>query len=110
MLMVAETISLGILALPAALSTLGMVAGVLLLLLLGAMASYAGLVIGQFKLAHPSIHSMADAGDILFGRVGKEVLEVGQVVFLITIMASHVVTFGIMVRVTAHPTWRPPVR
>lgn len=97
MLMVAETISLGILALPAALAVLGMVPGVILLLLLGALASYAGLVIGQFKLVHPSIHSMADAGNILFGRVGREVLECGQIFFLITIMASHVVTFGIMV-------------
>ena len=94
--MVAETISLGILSLPKALSVLGMFPGIILLLALGAIASYTGYVIGQFKIAYPHVHSMADAGFVLGGRLGREILGFGQIMFLVLIMGSHILTFGIM--------------
>jgi amino acid permease len=103
MLMIAETISLGILSLPAALSTLGLIPGLILLVGLGALASYTGLVIGQFKLVHPEVHSMGDAGYILFGRVGRELLGAGQLIFIVFIMGSHILTFSIMMNaITSH--------
>src|ERR1700744_2703707 len=68
MVMVAETISLGILSLPRAMADLGIVPGLILLVCLGAMASYSGFVIGQFKIRHPHIHSFACAGEVLFGK------------------------------------------
>lgn len=94
--MVAETISLGILSLPKAISVLGIIPGIVLLVVLGALASYTGYVIGQLKIVYPHIHSMADAGEILFGAVGRELFGVGQLVFFIFIMASHILTFSIM--------------
>lgn len=68
---------------------------------LGLLATYTGYVIGQFKLRHPHIHSMADAGEVLFsplnlGRFGREVLGTGQLLFLIFIMGSHLLTFTVM--------------
>jgi amino acid permease len=103
MVMIAETISLGILSLPSALSTLGLIPGLTLLLTLGALATYTGLIIGQFKLRHPHIHSMADAGTVLFGRVGGEILGAGQLLFVVFIMGSHILTFSIMVNaITGH--------
>ena len=36
---------------------------------------------------------MADAGELLMGRFGRELLEVGQLLFLIFLMASHILTF-----------------
>ena len=51
--MLAETISLGILALPSALATLGMIPGVALILGLGILSTYTGYVIGQFRLVYP---------------------------------------------------------
>ena len=36
---------------------------------------------------------MADAGELLMGRIGREVLEAGQLLFLIFLMASHILTF-----------------
>lgn len=60
---------------------------------LSAIAWYTGYVIGQFKLRHPHIHSMADAGELLMGRFGRELLEIGQLLFLIFLMASHILTF-----------------
>lgn len=103
--MIAETISLGILSLPAALSTLGLIPGLILLVGLGALASYTGYVIGQFKLLHPEVHSMGDAGYILFGRVGREILGAGQLIFIVFIMGSHILTFSIMMNaITSHAT------
>lgn len=103
MVMVAETISLGILSLPQAMATLGIVPGLILLICLGAMASYSGFVIGQFKLRYPHIHSMGCAGEVLFGRWGGEILGWGQFLFYVFIMGSHILTFSIMLNaITDH--------
>lgn len=101
--MIAETVSLGILSLPSALSTLGLVPGLILLLTLGLLATYTGHIIGQFKLCHPHVHSMADAGSVLFGRLGGEILGAGQLLFMVFIMGSHILTFSIMMNaITSH--------
>ena len=69
------------------------------------MAWYTGYVVGQFKLRYPSVHSMADAGDIIAGRVGRELLELGQLLFMIFLMASHILTFTVAMNViTEHGT------
>lgn len=105
MVMVAETISLGILSLPLALSVLGIIPGLILLISLGLMATYSGYVIGQLKIVYPHIHSMADAGEVLFGRIGREVLGGGQLLFFVFIMGSHILTFSVMMNaVTGHAT------
>jgi amino acid permease len=93
--MVAETISLGILSLPAAIASLGLVPGLIVLIGLGLLACYTGYVIGQFKWRYPHISSMADAGEILIGRFGRELFGAGQLLFLIFIMASHILTFTV---------------
>ena len=51
--MIAETISLGILSLPSVLATMGMAPGAIMILGLGVVATYSSYVIGQFKVAHP---------------------------------------------------------
>lgn len=96
--MIAETISLGILSLPSVLGTIGLVGGLITLIGLGIVATYTGYVLGQFKLAYPHIHNMADAGEVLFtpigmGAIGREVFGTAQVIFLIFIMASHILTW-----------------
>ncbi|KEF58131.1 uncharacterized protein A1O9_06054 [Exophiala aquamarina CBS 119918] len=103
MVMVAETISLGILSLPQAMSTVGAVPGLILLLFFGAFASYSGLVIGQFKLQHPHVHSMGCAGQVLFGKWGGIVIGCAQFLFYIFVMGSHILTFAIcMNTITGH--------
>ncbi|KAI1610235.1 transmembrane amino acid transporter protein-domain-containing protein [Exophiala viscosa] len=103
MVMVAETISLGILSLPQAISQVGIIPGLILLLALGALASYSGYVIGQFKMRYPHIHSMGCAGEVLFGRWGGEILGWGQFLFYIFVMGSHILTFSIMMNaITGH--------
>ena len=103
--MVAETISLGILSLPAAVAGLGLAPAIIILISLGLVASYTGYVIGQLKWRYPHISSMADAGEILMGRFGKETLFGGQILCLIFVMASHLLTFTVaMNMITVHGT------
>ncbi|KAJ5369593.1 hypothetical protein N7509_014205 [Penicillium cosmopolitanum] len=99
MIMIAETISLGILSLPKALSILGLLPGIFTILLVGMISTYTGYTIGKLKTQHPGIHSMADAGDLLFGKAGRHVLGFGQLVFFIFVMGSHILTFSIMMNV-----------
>ena len=92
----AHTVSLGILALPSALARIGVVPGALLIVLLGLFATWTGDLMGKFKLAHPAVRHMADAGEIVWGPWGREILGAAQILFLIFCMASHLFTSGIM--------------
>ncbi|RMZ66027.1 Amino acid transporter transmembrane [Pyrenophora seminiperda CCB06] len=104
-LMLAENVSLGVLALPQALAILGLVPGILCICLLGVIATYTGYLIGEFKLAHPSVQSYADCGTLISGPILHEVLAVGQVLVLIFIMGAHILTFGVaMNAITDHGT------
>lgn len=105
MLMVAETISLGILSLPAAIAVVGLIPGLILLIFLGALATYTGYVIGQFRLKYTHVANMADAGEVLFGHVGREVLGFGQSLFIVFVMGAHILSFSIaMNAITSHAT------
>ena len=103
--MIAETISLGILSLPSVLASIGIVPGVLMIVALGLIATYTGYTMYQFKKVYPHVHNMADVGQIWFGAVGREVFGAAQVIFLIFTMGSHVLTFTIALNaITGHAT------
>ncbi|KAE8382015.1 transmembrane amino acid transporter protein-domain-containing protein [Aspergillus bertholletiae] len=105
MLMIAENMSLGILSLPSAMATLGMVPGVIILIGMSGVSWYTGYVIGQFKLRFPQTHSMGDAGELILGRFGRELMGVGQLLLLIFLMASHILTFSVLFNtITGHGT------
>jgi len=98
----AETISLGILSLPATLAVVGIIPGVLLILGLGMLATYTGYVYGQFRNSHPSVTGIGDAFQILFsplgprwGKFGRGLGDIGQLLFMLFLMASHILTFVI---------------
>jgi hypothetical protein len=60
---------------------------------------------GQFKLRFPQVHSMGDAGELLLGPIGREVFFVGQLLFIIFLMASHILTFSVLFNtITDHGT------
>lgn len=59
---------------------------------LGTIATATGYVIGSFKLRYPHVHNMADAGEILAGPIGREVLGAAQVIFIVFLCGSHVLT------------------
>jgi amino acid permease len=93
--MIAETVSLGVLSLPSVLATLGLFPGVFLILLIGLLATYTGYAIYQFKLENFETKTMAHGMEIIFGRWGRWVAEVGQDLELVFIMAAHLVLFSI---------------
>ena len=104
-LMVAETISLGILSLPAAIAKVGLIPGIISIIGLGILATYSGYVIMQFKLAHPQTMSYADVGVVMGGKWLGRFLGVAAVLSFVFIMAAHLLAFSVMMNVlTNHGT------
>ncbi|GLA87621.1 hypothetical protein AtubIFM56815_002047 [Aspergillus tubingensis] len=109
MLMIAETVSLGVLSLPATVAEVGLIpyaiSAIILIVGMGIIATYSGYVIGQFRARYPFIHSMADAGEVLCGRYGRMFTEFAQLVFFMFASGSHLVTFTVMMNtLTNHGT------
>jgi hypothetical protein len=71
------------LSLPSSLAVVGIVPGIILIVFLGVFATYTSWLLVKFKMNHPEVHTMGDAGFILFGPIGREVLAFGTVVFAI---------------------------
>ena len=82
-LMIAEIVSNGMLSLPSALAFVGMVPGLILIVFLGVFATYTSWLLVKFKMRHPEVHNMGDAGKILFGNFGRELLAFGTIVFAV---------------------------
>lgn len=98
-LLIAETISLGILSLPKVIATVGFVPGILIIAGLGILATYTGYVVYQFKMRHMRMHNFANAAEYIGGPIAREVVEVMQVLILIFIMAAHILTFTVEMNV-----------
>ncbi|RAL08621.1 amino acid transporter [Aspergillus homomorphus CBS 101889] len=104
-LMVAENVSIGILSLPSAFATLGLVPSIIIMIGVSFIAWYTAYIIYQFKMRYRHIHSMADAGEVILGRFGRELLGGGQLIFLVFVMGSHILTFTVaMNTITDHGT------
>ena len=88
-LMIAEIVSNGMLSLPSTLALVGLVPGLILIVFLGIFATYTSWLLIQFKLRHPDVHTMGDAGYIMFGVVGRDVLAFGTVIYAILATGSQ---------------------
>ncbi|KAM0547298.1 hypothetical protein ACHAPJ_010433 [Fusarium lateritium] len=89
-IMMKTQIGLGVLSIPAAFDILGMVPGVICMLVIAGLTTWGSYVIGPFKLKHPEIYGIDDAAGLMFGRVGRELLSLGFVLFLIVTIAVGV--------------------
>lgn len=89
--MIAEIVSNGTLSLPSALATIGAVPGVIIIAFLGVFATYTAWLLVRFKLNHPAVHNMGDAGYVLFGVFGRELLSFGTLAFAIFGTGSELV-------------------
>ncbi|KAK3987193.1 transmembrane amino acid transporter protein-domain-containing protein [Cladorrhinum sp. PSN332] len=94
--LIVTAVALGSLSLPSVFATLGMVAGVILCVSIGLAAMYASYVIGQMKLKYPELQHYTDAGRMMFGKYGYEVISVMFVLQLVFTTGSHVLTGAIM--------------
>ncbi|KAJ7102194.1 amino acid transporter [Mycena belliarum] len=83
LLMIAEIVSNGMLSLPSALAVVGIVPAVILIMFFGIFALYTAKLLIDFKLNHPGVHNMGDAGYVLGGWPAREILSFGTMVFAI---------------------------
>lgn len=91
-LMIAEIVSNGMLSLPSSLAVVGLAPGLILIIFLGAFAAYTSLLLVRFKLRHPSVHNMGDAGQILFGAFGREIFAFGTLFFAVLLAGGQMLS------------------
>jgi hypothetical protein len=72
-LMMKSQIGLGVLSIPSAFDTLGIVPGMICLLVIATITTWSDYMVGVFKLKHRSVYSIDDAGGLMFGPIGREV-------------------------------------
>ena len=65
------------------------------LIFLDITATYTSYIIGQLKQAFPQLHSSADAGKLIAGPIGRDVMAVSQILIQVFIMATRVLSFSI---------------
>lgn len=87
-LMMKSEMGIGILSIPEAFGTLGLIPGILVLLAISGVTTWSSYVVGVFKLKHPQAYGFADTAAIIFGPVGREVASVAFCLLWIFVAAS----------------------
>lgn len=82
--MMKTQIGLGVLSIPMAFDSLGLVPGVIILLCIAVITTWSDYIIGAFKLNHPEVYGIDDAGALMFGRIGRGILSVAFCLCLYT--------------------------
>ncbi|KAF5334265.1 hypothetical protein D9611_014576 [Ephemerocybe angulata] len=104
-LMTKSNLGLGVLALPTVFSTLGIVPGIICIVVVQSIIAYCSIIIGSFKIRHPEVYGLPDAGGVVFGRIGREFLYLVYCILLVFITASALVGLSTALNaVSAHGT------
>lgn len=90
--LIVEAIALGSLSVPSAFAALGMVCGIILTVGLGLIAIYTSYIVGQVKLRHPEVSHYADAGRLMMGKWGYEIVGAMFTLQLTFLVGSHTLT------------------
>lgn len=90
--LIVEAIALGSLSIPSTFATLGMVPGVICCVGIGFIAIYTSYVVGQVKLKFPHVGNYPDAGRLIGGRWGYEIVSIMLALQLVLLTASHCLT------------------
>lgn len=94
-LLLKSQIGLGVLALPQTFSILGIVPGLIVIIAIGLITTYADIILGDFAVHYGSVHNLGDVGFILGGTLGREVLGTGYMLFQIFLAASGILAGSI---------------
>lgn len=89
-LCITVTFAVGVMGIPPALYDLGAVPGALNIVGWGALNTYIGVILGNFRNRHPMCHSVADMAGIVGGKPAKEVAGAWFVVTWIIFAGSCV--------------------
>ena len=73
-LMIKTQIGLGVLSIPTVFNVLGIVPGVICLIAVATITTWSDYIVGVFKINHPAVYGIDDAGKLMFGTIGKHVL------------------------------------
>ncbi|KAF2021631.1 putative amino acid transporter [Aaosphaeria arxii CBS 175.79] len=94
-LMMKTQVGLGVLSVPAVFDTLGIVPGIICLLIIAVTSSWANRIVGLFKLKHPEVYGIDDAGYMMFGRFGREFFGLIFSLFFACVAGSGMLSFAI---------------
>ncbi|KAI8665381.1 hypothetical protein LRP88_04112 [Fusarium phalaenopsidis] len=94
-LMMKTQIGLGVLSIPAVFHSLGLVPGLIALIAIAVITTWSGYVVGTFKLRHPEVYGIDDAGALMFGRAGREVFGIAFCLFWIFVAGSGMLGISI---------------
>lgn len=89
-LMMKAQIGLGVLSLPAAFNTLGLIPGIVSLLVLAHITTWGSYELGIFKLNHPEMYGYHDSMGLVFGRVGYEIMTIAFALCMCSLMQADV--------------------
>ncbi|KAI9151785.1 N amino acid transport system protein-like protein [Paramyrothecium foliicola] len=98
--LIAETVSLGILSLPSVVATLGLVPGIVLILVMAVLSTYSGLMLHEFWKKYPFVQNFGDALEIIgkphgLGRLFQELFGWAQVIFQVFVAGGHILSWTI---------------
>ncbi|KAE8345486.1 hypothetical protein BDV24DRAFT_125272 [Aspergillus arachidicola] len=73
-LMMKTQIGLGVLSIPLAFDTLGLIPGVIVLCTIAVITTWSDYIVGVFKLRHREVYGIDDTGALMFGYPGRVIL------------------------------------
>lgn len=104
--MMKSQIGLGVLSIPSAFDTLGIVPGVICLVVIGTITTWSGYMVGSFKLNHRSVYGIDDAGELMFGSVGREMFGIIFALCISTHYSDHYDLLLTLFRLDLHRRFR----
>ncbi|GAA6034617.1 hypothetical protein JCM8097_005425 [Rhodosporidiobolus ruineniae] len=82
-------IGLGVLSLPSTFATLGLGPGLIILFWVAIVTTYTDYYLaGPWKRNHPECYSVSDAGRIMFGPIGGEIMGAGYMLFMTFVVGA----------------------
>ncbi|KAH8165912.1 hypothetical protein CIB48_g2321 [Xylaria polymorpha] len=94
-LMMKTQIGLGVLSIPAAFDVLGLIPGLIILITIAAITTWSNYIVGVFKLLHPGVYSLDDAGAMIFGRAGRYFFATTFCLYWVLVAGSGMLSISI---------------
>ncbi|KAF2768851.1 hypothetical protein EJ03DRAFT_240611, partial [Teratosphaeria nubilosa] len=104
--LIAETVSLGILSLPASIADMGLIVGTFVILPFGLITLSTGFMLYHFRQRYPHVKGFGDAGYVVAGTTGAVIAEFLFQILLVFVAAAHILTFSVMARTVAGDGWK----
>ncbi|KAK4689575.1 hypothetical protein P7C73_g531, partial [Tremellales sp. Uapishka_1] len=89
------TFATGVLSIPYSLQTLGFGVGCFFIAFWSALNTYMAIVLGDFKLRHRSVHTVAEMGEVIAGPIGREVVGFFYIVVWVLCSGISILTVSI---------------